>query len=73
MSIGIWQVLLILVIVLIIFGSGKLPRVMEDLARGFRSFRNGLNDQDSAGEPKQIPREEIAEQTPKKRTHNKVS
>ena len=29
MSIGIWQIVLILVIVLILFGAGKLPRVME--------------------------------------------
>ena len=33
MSIGIWQVLLILVIVLIIFGAGKLPQVMGDWPR----------------------------------------
>ena len=34
MSIGIWQIVLILVIVLILFGAGKLPRVMGDVARG---------------------------------------
>ena len=32
MSIGIWQIVLILVIVLILFGAGKLPRVMGDVA-----------------------------------------
>jgi len=44
MSIGVWQVLLILVIVLIIFGAGKLPRVMGDVAKGVRSFKAGLKD-----------------------------
>ena len=34
MSIGIWQILLILLIVVIIFGAGKLPQVMGDLAKG---------------------------------------
>ena len=36
MSIGVWQVILILAIVLIIFGAGKLPRVMGDLAKGVK-------------------------------------
>ena len=44
MSIGVWQVLLILVIVLIIFGAGKLPQVMGDVAKGVRSFKAGLKD-----------------------------
>jgi sec-independent protein translocase protein TatA len=44
MSIGVWQVLLILVIVLIIFGAGKLPQVMGDVAKGVKSFKAGLKD-----------------------------
>ncbi len=44
MSIGIWQVLLILAIVLIIFGAGKLPQVMGDVAKGVKSFKAGLKD-----------------------------
>lgn len=42
MSIGIWQLVLILLIVLLIFGAGKLPRVMGDLGKGVRSLREGL-------------------------------
>lgn len=44
MSIGIWQVALILMIVLIIFGAGKLPQVMGDVAKGMKSFKAGLKD-----------------------------
>ena len=44
MSVGVWQVLLILVIVLIIFGAGKLPQVMGDVAKGVKSFKAGLKD-----------------------------
>ncbi len=44
MSIGIWQVVLILLIVLIIFGAGKLPRVMGDVAKGVKNFKAGLKD-----------------------------
>ena len=39
MSIGIWQVVLILVIVLIIFGAGKLPQVMGDVAKGVQELQ----------------------------------
>jgi sec-independent protein translocase protein TatA len=46
MSIGVWQVILILVIVLIIFGAGKLPRVMGDVAKGIKNFKSGLADPD---------------------------
>ncbi len=44
MSIGVWQVILILAIVLIIFGAGKLPRVMGDVAKGVKNFKSGLKD-----------------------------
>ncbi|MGB0749662.1 MAG: twin-arginine translocase TatA/TatE family subunit [Magnetospiraceae bacterium] len=42
MGIGVWQVILILVIVLIIFGAGKLPRVMGDVAKGIKNFKSGM-------------------------------
>ena len=45
MSIGIWQIVLILVIVLILFGAGKLPRVMGDVAKGVKSFKAGLKEE----------------------------
>ena len=46
MSIGIWQVVLILLIVLIVFGAGKLPKVMGDVASGVKNFRKGMKDDD---------------------------
>jgi sec-independent protein translocase protein TatA len=55
MSIGIWQVVLVLLIVLIIFGAGKLPAVMGDLAKGIKSFKSGLKEEDEqarADEPR---------------------
>ena len=42
MSIGVWQVVIILVIVLIIFGAGKLPHVMGDVAKGIKNFKKGM-------------------------------
>ncbi len=63
MSIGIWQVVLILAIVLIIFGAGKLPRVMGDVAKGVKNFKSGLKDVE-AGDDKETLEQE-AETTAK--------
>jgi sec-independent protein translocase protein TatA len=45
MSIGIWQVVLVLLIVLILFGAGKLPKVMGDVAKGVKNFKSGLKEE----------------------------
>ena len=50
MSIGIWQLLLILVIVLIFFGAGKLPKVMGDLGKGARELKKGMRGEDEKTE-----------------------
>ena len=39
---GIGELLVILVIVLIIFGAGKLPEIGEGLGRGIRNFRKAV-------------------------------
>ena len=57
MSLGIGQLLLILLIVLVVFGAGRLPRVMGDLGKGMRSFRDGLKTEDDA--PPQEPKKQI--------------
>jgi sec-independent protein translocase protein TatA len=38
------ELLIILVIVLVIFGAGKLPKVMGDLGRGVKSFKKAMDD-----------------------------
>lgn len=44
MTPGIWQIAIVLVLVLILFGAGKLPRVMGDFGKGVRNMRNALKD-----------------------------
>lgn len=46
MSVGIWQLVLILLIVFVIFGAGKLPKVMGDLGKGVRALKKGLKEDD---------------------------
>ena len=45
-GLGHWEIILILVIVLILFGAGKLPKVAGDIAKGIKSFKAGLKDED---------------------------
>ena len=42
MGIGIWELVLILAIVLLVFGAGKLPKVMGDVGKGIRSLKDSL-------------------------------
>lgn len=41
-GLGIGELLVILVIVLVIFGAGKLPEIGEGLGRGIRNFRKAV-------------------------------
>jgi sec-independent protein translocase protein TatA len=44
MSIGHW--LIVLVIVLLLFGANKIPKLMGDMAKGVKAFKHGLKDEE---------------------------
>ena len=44
MNFGLWEIVIILFVGAIIFGAGKLPTVMGDLAKGIRNFTSGMRD-----------------------------
>ncbi|WP_018184475.1 twin-arginine translocase TatA/TatE family subunit [Kaistia granuli] len=50
-SFSIWHWLIVLVIVLLLFGKGKISDVMGDMAKGVKSFKKGLADDDTAEKP----------------------
>lgn len=41
-----WHWLIVLLVILIIFGAGKLPKVAGDLASGIKNFRKGMSEDD---------------------------
>ncbi|MFO1067537.1 MAG: twin-arginine translocase TatA/TatE family subunit [Geminicoccaceae bacterium] len=45
MSFGIWEIAIILLVVLVFFGAGKLPAAMGDFAKGIKAFKGGLKDE----------------------------
>ena len=66
-GIGIWQIVLILAIVLILFGAGKWPRVMGDVAKGVKSFKAGLKEdpeEEGAAEVQKSAEVDIAPEPP---------
>ena len=50
-SFSIWHWLIVLVVVLLLFGRGKIPELMGDVAKGIKSFKKGMSDDD---EPKTV-------------------
>jgi sec-independent protein translocase protein TatA len=57
---GPWELLIILAIVLVIFGAGKLPKVMGDLAKGVKTFKAGLSDDEKVAAREKQEKEQIA-------------
>ncbi len=37
------EILIVLIVILILFGSGKFPKIMENLAEGIKSFKKAMN------------------------------
>ncbi len=41
-----WHWIIVLVIVLLLFGRGKIPELMGDVAKGIKSFKKGMTEED---------------------------
>ncbi|MCM2397550.1 twin-arginine translocase TatA/TatE family subunit [Rhizobium sp. S95] len=46
-SFSMWHWLIVLAIVLLLFGRGKIPELMGDVAKGIKSFKKGMSDEDA--------------------------
>tara|TARA_Y100000590_G_scaffold338792_1_gene386126 strand:+ start:239 stop:445 length:207 start_codon:yes stop_codon:yes gene_type:complete len=44
MSIGFWQIAIVVVLVVLLFGRGKISSLMGDVAKGIKSFKKGIKD-----------------------------
>jgi sec-independent protein translocase protein TatA len=54
--------LVVLAIVLLLFGAGRIPNAMSDLARGLRAFRTGIGDDKSEGNGEKVVEAHSADQ-----------
>lgn len=53
MTPGPLEIILIIVVILLLFGAGRVPSIMENLAKGMKSFKQGLKDDDKTPVSKQ--------------------
>ena len=60
-SFSIWHWLIVLVVVLLLFGRGKIPELMGDFAKGITSFKKGLAEGDTPASP---PPPQVTQATP---------
>ena len=55
MSIGIWQIAIVVILVVLLFGRGKISSLMGDVAKGIKSFKKGMaSDPTEDTEPKNV-------------------
>lgn len=47
-SFSIWHWLIVLAVVLLLFGRGKIPELMGDVAKGIKNFKSGMSEEDTA-------------------------
>lgn len=47
MSFGVWQILILAVVVLVLFGRGRISEMMGDFGKGISSFKKGMNEEDT--------------------------
>ena len=59
-GLSLWHWLVVIVIVLLLFGRGRISDLMGDLGKGMKSFKQGMaEDEDKKpAEPRQLPREQ---------------
>ena len=48
MGLSIWQIAVVVILFLLLFGRGKIPQLMGDLAEGIKSFKHGMREDDAA-------------------------
>lgn len=55
---SIWHILIVVVVVFLLFGTKRLPSIMEDLAKGLKSFKKGMTEDETPAERKPLPPED---------------
>ncbi len=47
-GIGIWQILIVALVVLVLFGRGRISEMMGDFGKGISSFKKGMSEEDGS-------------------------
>jgi sec-independent protein translocase protein TatA len=64
--VGPWQIVIIALVILLLFGGKKIPELMKGLGKGVKSFKEGLNDvEDQINQADESLKKELREDTKK--------
>lgn len=74
MGLSFSHLVIILIIVLVLFGAGKLPQMMADIGKGMKAFKKGIKDEENQEEPesKSVPKLTQAKILKKKPSTKKI-
>ena len=50
MGLSFWQIAIVAILVVLLFGRGKISELMGDVARGIKSFKRGMSDDEAAAQ-----------------------
>jgi len=70
MGISTWQLLILLVIVVLVFGTKRFRSIGSDLGNAIKGFRKGMEEEPEASEPEKISTEESTSTEPQKQQEN---
>ncbi|MEN7536511.1 twin-arginine translocase TatA/TatE family subunit [Aurantiacibacter flavus] len=59
MGLSVWQIAIIAVVVLVLFGRGRISEMMGDFGKGISSFKKGMSEDVDAGKPAEKPAGQI--------------
>jgi len=65
-GIGAWQLLILLLIVVLVFGTKRLRNIGSDLGGAIKGFRKGMEEEPESSTPEQITTEESTSAEPQK-------
>jgi len=51
MGLSVWQIAIIAVVVLVLFGRGRISEMMGDFGKGISSFKKGMNEESGTASP----------------------
>lgn len=54
-NVGPWEIILLLLLALLLFGAKRLPEIGRSMGRGMREFKDSVSGKDSDDEPAELP------------------
>jgi sec-independent protein translocase protein TatA len=71
-GIGAWEMVILLLVLLLVFGAKRLPEMGKSLGKGMREFKDSVSGKDDEDDPGELPPAETASVT-KTRERDTVS